>query len=159
MKNSDTLNVATPTDLEIVMTRDFAAPRELVFRAFTDASLIPKWWGVGNHTTTVDKMDVKPGGAWRFVCRDPEGNEYAFSGVYLEVVPPEKLVNTFEFEPMPGHAMTETATFHEQDGKTRVTTRSVYLSKEDRDGMIASGMERGAAESYNRLDELLQTLS
>ena len=156
---TESLKVTTPTDREIVMFRDFAARRELVFRAFTDPKLIPKWWGWRNHTTTVDKMDVRPGGVWRFVCRDPKGNVYAFNGVYREVVPPEKLVYTFEFEPMPGHGMTETVTFQEQNGKTRVTTSSAYKSKEDRDGMIASGMERGAAESYDRLEELLATLS
>lgn len=153
------LSVALPTDQEIVMTRDFAAPRKLLFRAYTDPQLIPRWWGLRNHTTTVDRMDVKPGGVWRFVCRDSEGNEFAFNGVYREVVPPEKLVYTFEFEMMAGHVMTESITFQEQDGKTRVTTRSAFASKEDRDGMIASGMEQGANESCDRLEELLATLS
>lgn len=159
MSTRPTLEVTTPTDLEILMTRDFDARRELVFRAYTDPKLIPKWWGLRAHTTTVEKMDVRPGGAWRYVCRDPEGNAYAFRGVYKEVVPPQKLVYTFEFEPMAGRIMTETLTFHEHQGKTRVTTRSTYMTKEDRDGMIASGMERGAAESYDRLEELLSTLS
>lgn len=156
---TSTLTVTTPNDLEILMTRDFAARRELVFRAYTDPALIPKWWGLRDHTTTVDQMDVRPGGAWRFVCRDAEGNVFAFRGEYKEVVPPQKLVYTFEFEPMAGHVMTETVTFHEQKGKTRVTTRSTYASKADRDGMIASGMERGAAESCDRLEELLATMS
>jgi uncharacterized protein YndB with AHSA1/START domain len=154
-----TLQVTTPTDLDIVMTREFNARRELVFRAYTDAKLIPKWWGLRNHTTTVDKMDVRPGGAWRFVCNDAEGNVFAFSGVYQEVVPPEKLSYTFEFEPMPGHTMTETVSFHDLKGTTRITTRCAFLSKDDRDGMIASGMERGANESCDRLEELLATMS
>lgn len=154
-----TLKVTTPNDLEIVMTRDFNAPRELVFRAYTDPTLIPRWWGLGKHTTTIDKMDVRPGGAWRFVCQDPEGDVYAFRGEYREVVPPEKLVYTFEFEPMAGHIMTETVLFQNLGGKTRVTTRSAFDSKDDRDGMIASGMESGAAESCDRLEKLLLSLS
>lgn len=159
MNKSPTHTLTTPSDLEIVMTRDFSAPRHLLFRAYTDPTLIPKWWGLRNHTTTVDKMDVRPGGAWRYVCRDPEGNVFAFNGVYREVVPPEKLVYTFEFELMAGHVMTETLTFAEENRKTRVTTCSAFQSKEDRDGMIASGMEQGAAESCERLEELLATLS
>ncbi len=153
------LSVATPSDREIVMTREFAAPRNLLFRAYTDPRLIPRWWGLRNHTTIVDRMDVKPGGVWRFVCTDAEGNEFAFNGIYREVVPPEKLVYTFEFEMMAGHVMTESITFQEQKGRTRVTTRSAFASKEDRDGMIASGMEQGANESCDRLEELLATLS
>jgi uncharacterized protein YndB with AHSA1/START domain len=156
---AEKLKVTTPTDLEIEMTRDFAAPRKLLFRAYTDPKLIPRWWGLRNQTTTVDKMDVRPGGVWRFVCRDAEGNTYAFNGVYREIVPLEKLVYTFEFEMMAGHIMTETVIFQELQGKTRVTTRSAFLSKEDRDGMIASGMESGANESCDRLAELLATMS
>ncbi len=156
---ANALQVSTPTDREIVMTRDFSARRELVYRAYVDPTLIPRWWGLRAHTTTVDTMDVRPGGAWRFVCRDAEGNVFAFRGEYKEVVPPEKLVYTFEFEPMPGHVMTETVTFHAKGEKTRVVTRSAYATKDDRDGMIASGMERGAAESCNRLEELLATMS
>ena len=93
MNKTAKLMVSTPNDREIVMTRVFNAPRGLVFRAFTDASMIPRWWGRSDHTTMVERMDVRPGGAWRFVCRDPQGNEYAFKGTYLEVVPPEKLVS------------------------------------------------------------------
>lgn len=159
MPQTGALEVTLPSDREILMTREFNARRELVFRAYTDRTLIPRWWGLRDHTTTVDKMDVRPGGAWRFVCSDQEGNEYAFRGEYKEVVPPEKLVYTFEFEMMAGHVMTETLTFEERGGKTRMTTRAAYASKEDRDGMLASGMERGAAESCDRLEELLATLS
>lgn len=153
------LNVDASSDLEIVMTRDFAAPRALVFQAYTDPALIPRWWGLGKHDTSVDKMDVRPGGAWRFICRDPEGGVYAFRGEYREVVPPERLVYTFEFEPMAGHVMTETIEFHAIGAKTRVTTRSAFASREDRDGMIASGMEKGAAESCDRLEKLLHEMA
>ncbi len=159
MQQTNTLTVTLPNDLEIEMNRDFAAPRALVFRAFTDPTLIPRWWGLKEHTTKVDAMDVRPGGAWRYVCNDREGNEFAFRGEYREVIPPEKLVYTFEFEGMPGHVMTETVLFREERGRTRVTTRSAYPTKDDRDGMIASGMERGASESYDRLDEVLHAMS
>jgi uncharacterized protein YndB with AHSA1/START domain len=152
------LKTTLPSDLEIVLTREFDAPRELVFKAFTDPELIPKWWGLRNSTTIVDTMDVRPGGAWRYISRGQNGEEYAFRGEYLEVVPPERIVQTFEFEPMPGHIVTDSATFEERDGKTILTSTSTFDTKEERDGMIETGMEGGAAESYDRLEELLATL-
>jgi uncharacterized protein YndB with AHSA1/START domain len=151
--NASTLTL--PSDREIVMERIFDAPRELVFKAFTEPALIPKWWGQRNTTTTVDKMEVKPGGLWRFVQRDADGNEYGFNGQYREIVPPERLAYTFEFEGMPGHMLLETVTFEEQAGKTKVKVLSLFDSVEDRDGMLQSGMETGANESYDRLAELL----
>jgi uncharacterized protein YndB with AHSA1/START domain len=153
------LKVTTPSDREIVMTRTFDAPRELVFKAFTDPELIAKWWGLRGTSTIVETMDVRPGGAWRYISRGPNGEEYAFRGEYREVVAPEKIVQTFEFEPMPGHIVVDTAIFEERDGKTYFTNTSVFDTKEERDGMLNSGMEGGAAESYDRLDELLATLS
>lgn len=149
------LKVTTPSDREIVMTRVFDAPRELVFKAYTDPNAIPRWWGLRAHTTTVDKMDLRPGGVWRYVSRGPDGSEYAFNGVYREIVPPERLVQTFEFEGMPGHVSVETATFDEHDGKTTVTSTSVFDTVEDRNEMLKSGMEAGAAETFDRLAELL----
>ena len=112
--------------------------------------------GVRSLTTIVDKMDVRPGGLWRFVQRGPDGNEYAFKGEYREIVPPERLVYTFEFEGMPGHVILETVTFEEHDGKTKLTDRSLFQSGEDRDGMLSSGMEQGAAETMDRLAVLLR---
>ena len=153
------LKVTTPSDREIVMTRTFDAPRELVFNAFTDPELIAKWWGLRGTTTIVETMDVRPGGVWRYISRGPNGEEYAFRGEYREVVAPEKIVQTFEFEPMPGHIVVDTAIFEERNGKTYFTNTSVFDTKEERDGMLSSGMEGGAAESYDRLDELLATLS
>jgi uncharacterized protein YndB with AHSA1/START domain len=147
-----------PSDREIVMTRVFDAPRELVWKAYTDPEAIPQWWGPRRHATTVDKMDVRPGGAWRYVSRDADGNEYAFRGEYREVVPPERIVATFEFEPMPGHVSVETLTLVEHDGKTTLTNTSVFDSVEDRDGMLQSGMEEGVRETYDRLAEYLETL-
>jgi uncharacterized protein YndB with AHSA1/START domain len=158
---SDSNNQSSLTmssDHEIVMSRVFNAPRELVFRAYTDPALIVQWWGPRNVTTVVDKMDVKAGGLWRYIQRDEKGNEYGFKGEYREVTPPERLVNTFEFEPMPGHIVVDTAVFEAlPGGKTRVTVTSQFASKEDRDGMMNSGMEQGATESWDRLSELVAT--
>ncbi len=147
--------LTTPSDREIVTERVFDAPRERVFASYTDPELIPQWWGPRRMTTTVDEMDVEPGGSWRFVMREPDGQEIGFKGIYREVMPPERIVQTFEWEGMPGHAIIETATFEELDGRTKVTTTSLFHTTEERDGMIASGMEGGLTESHERLAELL----
>jgi uncharacterized protein YndB with AHSA1/START domain len=147
-----------PSDREIVMARIFDAPRELVFAAYTDPQHIPHWWGPRNMTTIVDRMDVRPGGVWRYIHKGPDGAEFGFNGEYREIVPPERLVSTFEFEGMPGHIVVDTAVFEEQDGKTKVTVTSLFQSREDRDGMLESGMESGANESWDRLAELIETL-
>jgi uncharacterized protein YndB with AHSA1/START domain len=148
----------TPSDREIGMSRVFDAPRELVWAAYTDPKHVANWWGQRSSTTIVDKMDVRPGGEWRYIQRAPDGTEYAFRGEYREIVPPEKLVSTFEFEGMPGQVVVDSATFEEQNGKTTVTVLSTFDSKEARDGMLQSGMEEGANESWDRLAELLATL-
>lgn len=143
---------------EVIITRVFDAPRDLVFKTYTDPDLIVKWWGPKRFATVIDKMDVRTGGPWRFVQRDACGNEYAFHGVYHEILSPERIVDTFEFEGMPGHVSLETATFEETGGKTKVTTRSVFQAVEDRDGMLKSGMEEGVYETMDRLAELLGEL-
>jgi len=150
--------IAEPGQLNIRMSREFNAPRELVFKACTDPALVAQWWGPRETTTVVDKLEPRMGGIWRFVQRDTNGEEYAFRGVFHEVTAPERLVYTFEFEPMAGHILLETITFEEHNGKTRLINTSVFQSVEDRDGMIASGMESGAEESWDRLEELLKTL-
>jgi uncharacterized protein YndB with AHSA1/START domain len=157
--SSATTKVTLPSDLEILVTREFDAPREVVYKAITDRNLIPRWWGPRRLTTTVDKMDVRPGGSWRFVTREADGSESGFRGQYREIVPGEKIVQTFEWEPMLGHISVETATLSDlPDGRTLLTTRSVFSSKADRDGMVESGMEGGLRETYDRLDEVLATL-
>ena len=158
-KSSSASTLTLPSDQEIVMERVFNAPRELVFKAHTDPNLISQWWGPRRYTTVVDKMDLRVGGVWRFVQHDADGNEFAFNGVYREIVPPERLSYTFEFEGMPGHVLVETLTFEEQNGKTKLTVTGLYQSVEDRDGMLQSGMEEGANESYERLVELLGSLA
>ena len=156
--SSATTKVTLPSDREILVTREFDAPRDLVFKAMTDPDLIPRWWGPRGYTTTVDKMDVRPGGSWRFVVRDPDGRESGFRGEYREVVAPERVVQTFEWEPMAGHISVDTAIFTEHDGRTLLTTRSLFSSKEDRDGMVQSGMEKGLRETQDRFSELLLEL-
>ena len=147
--------VVEPGQQSIVMTRTFDAPRELVFRAFTDPDLLVQWWGPERLTTTIAQMDSKPGGIWRFVQHDEEGNEFAFKGVCHEVTPSERIIQTFEFEGMPGHVSLETLILEEVDGKTKMTATSVFQSVEDRDGMYESGMQEGATESMDRLERLL----
>ena len=159
MTVTDRKNVAKftfPSDLEIAMSRVFDAPRELVFKVCTDPNLVPQWWGPRGLDTTVDKMDMRPGGVWRFVQRGPDGSEYAFHGEYQEVVPPERIVDTFEFEGMLGHVIIETMILEEHDGKTRLVGTSLFQTVEDRDGMLKSGMQEGWSESLDRLEELLQ---
>lgn len=154
-KNSAEMTFTLRGDREIVMTRIFDAPRELVWKAYTDPKHIPHWVGPRSDTTTVDKMDVRPGGVWHFILRSPDGNEYALRGVYQEVVPSERLVYTHEFEGMPGHASLEAAIFEEHTGKTKVTNTSLYRSVRDRDGMFQGSKEEGARESWDRMAELL----
>ena len=111
-------------------------------------------------TTIVDRMEVRASGAWRFVHRDADGSETAFRGTYREVTPPERIVQTFEWEGMPGHVSVETVTFEDvEDGRTKVTTVSTFDTTEERDGMLASGMEGGLNETYERLDEVLARLA
>ena len=158
MKTMSKMNlIAKPGQLDIQMSREFDAPRELVFKAFTNPALVAQWWGPREVTTTVDKLEPRMGGIWRFVQRGKDG-EYAFRGVFHQVDAPERLVYTFEFEPMAGHILLETITLEDHNGKTRVIDSAVFQSVEDRDGMIASGMEGGAEESWDRLEELLKTL-
>ena len=155
---SDTSIVVEPGTHEIVITHTFDAPRELVFRAYTDPRLIVKWWGPRYLTTILDGFEPQSGGRWRMIHRDAEGNEYAFHGVFHDVSAPERIVQTFEFEGMPGHVSLETATFEDVGGRTLVTGRSVFQSVVDRDGMVASGMEVGVNDSNERLAELLAEL-
>jgi len=153
-----TATVTTPTDRTIHIEREFDAPRDLVFATFTNPDLIPEWWGPRGTTTEVDVMDVRTGGDWRFIAHDADGTQTAFRGTYREVTPPERVVQTFEWEGMPGYVSLETATFEDLGDRTKVTTVGVYYSTEERDGMLGSGMEGGMNETFQRLDELLARL-
>jgi uncharacterized protein YndB with AHSA1/START domain len=154
------VTVSTPSELEFVMTRVFDAPRELVFEAYTRPEHIAHWWGQRGSTLPVCEIDPRPGGKWRFVSREKDGNEYGFRGEFREVTPPERIVWTFEFEGMPGHISVDTVQFEPYEGnKTRLVSSTLFASVEDRDGMLQSGMEEGAKETYERLEEYLATLT
>lgn len=155
-RTANAAQITTPTDREIRVERIFEAPRERLFAVMTDPELIPEWWGPRRYTTRVDQMDVRPGGDWRFVCRDEDGSEEGFRGSYRELTPPERIVQTFEWEPMAGYVSLETMTLEDiGEGRTKVTTVSIFFTTEERDGMLNSGMEEGLNETYERLDELL----
>ena len=154
MKNTGTLKVTTPTDREIVMTRVFDAPRRLVFDAFSKPELLKRWFGPRGWSLVVCEVDLKVGGGFRFVLRGPNGKEMGMRGVYREIVPPERSIHMESFDDYPGESQV-TAVFIEQGGKTTLTATVLYPSREVRDAVINSGMEHGAAESYDKLAELL----
>jgi len=158
MKNTGTLEVTTPTEREIVLTRVFDAPRNLVFDAMTKPELLRRWFGPRGWSLVVCEVDLKVGGAWRFVLRGPDGTEMGMRGVYREIVPPERSVHTESFDDFPGESLV-TTTLVEQGGKTRLTGTVLYPSQEIRDMVIKSGMEHGAAETYDKLAEYLTSIA
>lgn len=157
--NSDTFKVSTPSDREITLTRLFDAPRRLVFEALTKPEHVRRWWGHldDRYSVHICDIDLRPGGAWRWVGRGPRG-EFAFHGVYREIVAPERLVYTEIFDPFPDAVSVVTTLLVEEGRKTRFTVNAVYPSLEVRDAVIKSGMERGAALSYDRLEEITDEL-
>lgn len=154
MKNTGTLKVTTPSDREVVMTRVFDAPRRLVFDAFTKPELLKRWFGPRGWSMVVCEVDLRVGGGFRFVLRGPDGRELGMRGVYREIVAPERSVHMESFDDYPGESQV-TGVFTEQGGKTTLTATVLYASQEVRDAVLKSGMEHGAAESYDRLAELL----
>jgi uncharacterized protein YndB with AHSA1/START domain len=156
-KKNRTTVTAEPERQELFITREFDAPRELVFKAHTDPELFVQWLGPRALTTTLETFEPVGGGKWRFIQKDQDGNEFGFHGVFHEVSP-ERMIQTFEFEGLPesGHVILETTKLEAlPNGRTRLTSQSVFQSVSDRDGMIQSGMESGLSEGYERLDELL----
>lgn len=153
--------IIEPGKQELLIEREFDAPRELVFKAFTDPELYAQWIGPRGLTTIIETFEPKNGGSWRYIQKDPEGNEFAFHGVNHEVFDPKRIITTFEFEGLPesGHVILDTARFEELPGnRSKLIDQSVFQSVEDRDGMLQSGMEEGVNESYDRLDELLDKM-
>lgn len=151
--------VAEPGKQEIVLTRIFDAPRDLVFRTYTDPSTISEWWGPRSMTTTVDRMEVRKGGVWRFVQRERNGTVHAHNGVYHEVAVGERLVNTYEYEGFPGAVALVTTTFEDlPDGRTKFTEVTLYPSVEAREGVLRSGMTEGARELFDRLEACMAGL-
>ena len=156
---SSTFSLSPVEERQIVIKRQFNAPRELVFKACSSCEHLMHWLGPKFLTMSSCEMDFRVGGSYRYVQTSPDGAEYGFRGEYREIVPPERVVQTFEFEMMAGHIAVETLTLEEIEGKTHLTVTAVYQSSEDRDGIIQSGMEAGARDSYDRLEEYLATLS
>jgi uncharacterized protein YndB with AHSA1/START domain len=156
-KKNETTIIADPGKQEIFIIREFDAPRDLVFKATTDPALIVQWLGPRDLTLRIDTYEPRSGGSYRYIHSDAKNNEYGFRGVFHSIVAPERIIQTFEFEGMPGHATLETAKYEElAGGRTKLTVHSVFQSVADRDGMLQSGMERGIVDSHERLDELLE---
>jgi uncharacterized protein YndB with AHSA1/START domain len=157
--NSGSFKTTTPSDREITLTRLFSAPRQLVFDAMTKPEHVRRWWGIldENYSLSRCDIDLRPGGTWHWVGRGPKG-EFGFHGVYREVTPPDRLVFTEIFDPFPDGESIVTTTFTEEDGQTRMTVTALYESREVRDTVLATGMEKGAAISYDRLEEVVQEL-
>jgi uncharacterized protein YndB with AHSA1/START domain len=149
--------VTTPTDRTIYIERVFDAPRDRVWRAYTQPELLAQWWGRGNKVV-IEKFEAERGGHWRFVEHGPQG-QHGFEGRFREITPQDRIVQTFEWDGMPGYTILETAEFVDLgDGRTKVQNTSLFYTSEERDGMLNSGMEGGLNESYAALDRLLATM-
>jgi uncharacterized protein YndB with AHSA1/START domain len=161
MPTNKTIINALPDKQELFITREFDAPRDLVFKAFTDPDLYVQWLGPLGYSMKLETFEPISGGRWRYFHKDLEGNNFAFHGVYHEVKPAERIISTFEYEGWPesGHVMFETVKFESLPGnRTKITTQSVFKSVADRDEMIQSGMEHGVVDSHQKLDEILVKL-
>jgi uncharacterized protein YndB with AHSA1/START domain len=161
MTETGTLQITTPSEREIVMSRVFDAPRSLVFEAWTKPELLERWLGVREGwSMVVCEVDLRVGGAYRFVWRGPDGPEMGMSGVYREIEPPERLVATESFDdPWDSGEALDTTVLVEEGGKTTATTTVLYESEEIRDAVLESGMARGVAESYDMLAEYLASIA
>jgi uncharacterized protein YndB with AHSA1/START domain len=159
-RNDLTLSITTPTDREIVLTRTFKAPRTLVWDAVTKPEHVRRWYGCAIFTFTTCDIDLRVGGSYRYTLRAEDGVEHIMTGVYREIVQPERIVHTERYETVgftsPDALVTMTLT--EQGGRTRLQTVILHPNKESRDGHLNSGMENGARETFDRLETLLATL-
>ena len=158
--NNQTKIIAEAGKQELFIIREFEAPRELVFHAFTDKDILVQWIGPREMSMRYEKFEAMEGGSYRYIQTTSDGMELAFHGVCHEHTPPERIIQTFEFEGLPekGHVALETTKFESlPKGRTRVTVQSIFQSVADRDGMVQSGMEHGVVASYERLDELVET--
>lgn len=161
MSKNKTVITAEPGKQELFIAREFDAPLELVFRAYTDPEIYAQWLGPHGLTTWLEVFEPVSGGKYKFVQKDKDGNEFSFHGVTHEVLLNERIIGTFEFDGLPesGHVVLETTRFEALSGnRTRVSSQSVFQSVADRDGMVQSGMEHGVVEGYERLDEILEKL-
>lgn len=155
---NETLIDAPAGRQEVTVSREFDAPRELVYRCCVEPELIAQWWGPRYLTNEIERLEPRPGGLWRFVQHAPDGTTHAFRGVYHDATPPERLVMTFEYEGTPGHVVLNTITLEDVGGRTRMVGSSVFQTLADRDAMVAAGMGIGAREGNDRLEELLRRL-
>ncbi|MBL9020603.1 MAG: SRPBCC family protein [Myxococcales bacterium] len=159
-KGSGKLVVTLPSDKEILLEREFDAPRHLVFEAMTKPEHVRRWWCcMDGFTMTVCEIDFRVGGRWRFAMRGPDGNEIGFRGEYKEISAPERIVNTEIFEPFPDNPALVTVTLVERGGKTYYRSLVLHQSKEDRDMHVSSGMEVGAGLALDRMEEIARSLS
>jgi uncharacterized protein YndB with AHSA1/START domain len=159
--SSGTATVTLPTDEQILITREFDAPKDLVWKAWTTPELVKRWWHANRGEVRVAEIDLKVGGTWRYVSVTPDGFEVAFHGEYREIVPNERLVSTEAFEGVPdpdANATVNTATFTEEDGRTTLTILVEARSKEIRDAIIDSGMEAGMQDALDLLEEVAVSL-
>jgi uncharacterized protein YndB with AHSA1/START domain len=154
----ETKFVAEPGALDASFTAVIDAPRETVFRAYVEPDLLARWWAPPEYEVEIEEYDPVPGGRWRFLNVDSDGNEWAFRGVIHDVVPNERIVQTFEFEGVLGHVCLQTATLEDADGGTKVTHQAVFQSVADRDGMKESGMEQQAPIGMAQLAEVVRAL-
>ena len=157
--SSGTATVTLPTDTQILITREFDAPKHLVYRAWTTPELVKRWWHANRGEVTLAEIDLRVGGMWRYVSRSDDGLEVAFHGEYREIVPNERIVSTEVFEGMPDAEALDTTTFEDVDGRTRVTILVQHQTKEHRDGHIGSGMEDGLQDALDLLEQVARSLA
>ncbi|HEY8733973.1 MAG TPA: SRPBCC family protein [Puia sp.] len=151
--------IAEPGKQELFIIREFDAPRNLVFKAFSDRKLLEDWLGCLQMKVKYEKFEPKAGGSYRYISTMENGMSFGFHGVCHDFSRPERIIQTFEFEGLPetGHVVLETTKFEElSSGRTKVTVQSVFQSVADRDGMVAAGMEHGVVDAHNRLDEMIE---
>jgi uncharacterized protein YndB with AHSA1/START domain len=155
MKNTGNLIIGLPSDCEISLTRTFQAPRSLVYEAFSNAEILKRWFGPRGWSLITCELDARIGGGFRFVLLAPDGRRLGMRGVYRELCPPERSVHVESFDDFPGEAEV-TSVLTENGGQTTMVATMRYPSREVRDAVIQSGMEQGAAESYDKLAEVLE---
>jgi uncharacterized protein YndB with AHSA1/START domain len=159
MSTSDSAQVTLPSDTQILITREFDAPRHLVYRAYTTPELIKRWWAGDHGTVTSAEVDLRPGGIWRYVMTANPGFEVAFHGEFQEIIPAERIVTTEIFEGAPDAAAVTTASFTESDGRTTLSLLVTHTTQENRDMHVNSGMESGMQESMNYLEQVARSLA
>ena len=158
MTSSGTAVVTLPADTQILITREFDAPKHLVYRAWTTPDLVKRWWHANRGTATICEIDLRVGGAWRYVMVTDDDFEVAFHGEYREIVPNERIVSTEVYEGMPEAEAVNTVTFTEAGGRTTLTILAQHSSKEHRDAHIASGMEAGLQDALGLLEQVAVSL-